>query len=229
VCPFHHWSYSASGELINVPNQDHFGDIDKACMGLVELPAEERNGMLWVHPNPAASLNLDELLGDLNAEFATHPAGNLIFSGETTIQKQLNWKLANDTFGETYHFGKLHKDTLGQLYYGNNLHLTLFDQHHRFVTANHGIDAMREEPTEQWHIARGTFVLYYLFPNVQFLINPESATLIRIYPGPGNPSESVTKISFYYSQAAIDAGAAEITKDDEASVYDRTNDRGGSL
>ena len=139
MCPFHHWSYSASGELINVPNQDHFGDIDKACMGLVELPAEERNGMLWVHPNPAASLNLDELLGDLNAEFATHPAGNLIFA---------------------------HKDTLGQLYYGNNLHLTLFDQHHRFVTANHGIDAMREEPTEQWHIARGTFVLYYLFPNV---------------------------------------------------------------
>ena len=229
MCPFHHWSYGVSGELINVPNQDHFGDIDKACMGLVELPAEERNGMLWVHPNPAASLNLDELLGDLNAEFATHPAGDLIFAGETTIQKRLNWKLANDTFGETYHFGKLHKDTLGQLYYGNNLHLTLFDQHHRFVTANHGIDAMREEPIAQWHIARGTFVLYYLFPNVQFLINPESATLIRIYPVPGNPSESVTKISFYYSQAAIDAGAAEITKDDEASVYDRSNDRGGSL
>ena len=42
MCPFHHWSYSVSGELINVPNQDHFGDIDKACMGLVELPAEER-------------------------------------------------------------------------------------------------------------------------------------------------------------------------------------------
>ena len=39
----------------------------------------------------------------------------------------------------------------------------------------------------------------------------------------------MTKISFYYSQAAIDAGAAEITKEDEASVYDRANDRGGSL
>ena len=61
------------------------------------------------------------------------------------------------------------------------------------------------------------------------MINPESATLIRIYPVPGNSSESVTKISFYYSQAAIDAGAAEITKEDEASVYDRANDRGGSL
>ena len=28
MCPFHHWSYSVSGELVNVPNQDHFGDID---------------------------------------------------------------------------------------------------------------------------------------------------------------------------------------------------------
>ena len=43
--------------------------------------------------------------------------------GQTTIDKALNWKFANDTFGETYHFGKLHKDTLGRLYYGNNLHL----------------------------------------------------------------------------------------------------------
>lgn len=230
MCPFHHWSYGPGGELLNVPNEEHFGAIDKSCMGLVELPAEERNGMLWIHPNPEGNLNLDRLLGELNTEFASHPAADLVYAGETTIAKRLNWKLANDTFGETYHFGKLHKDTLGQLYYGNNLHLTLFDQHHRFVTANHGIDAMRAEPTEYWHIARGTFVLYYLFPNVQFLINPESATLIRIYPVPGNPSESVTKISFYYSQAAIDAGAMDTSKDmGTTSVYDRANERGGSL
>ena len=46
VCPFHAWTYDNTGALIGVPKAEHFGDIDKACLGLVELPAEERHGLL---------------------------------------------------------------------------------------------------------------------------------------------------------------------------------------
>jgi phenylpropionate dioxygenase-like ring-hydroxylating dioxygenase large terminal subunit len=35
MCPFHNWSYANSGELINIPNNDHFGEIDKSCNGLI--------------------------------------------------------------------------------------------------------------------------------------------------------------------------------------------------
>ena len=76
---------------------------------------------------------------------------------------------------------KLHKDTLGRLYYGNNLHFECFGRHHRFVTASRGIDAVRERPESEWKIADGTFVLYHLFPNIQYL-HEHTATLIRIYP-----------------------------------------------
>ena len=95
-------------------------------MGLVELPAVEQSGLLWVHPNPQGTLNVDELLGGLAAEFPSFGMETQQVVGNTTIEKKLNWKLANDTFGETYHFGKLHKDTLGRLYYGNNLHFEEF-------------------------------------------------------------------------------------------------------
>ncbi len=232
VCPFHHWSYANTGNLLAIPNEDHFGQIDKSCHGLLELPAEERDGLLWVHPQVDGELNVDDLLGDLAPEIASFGVQKQKFIGEKTIDMNLNWKLANDTFGETYHFGKLHKDTLGQLYYGNNLHFEEFGRHHRFVTASRGIDALREMPETEWQINHGTFVMYHLFPNVQFLTGPDTSTLIRIYPHKDGPGRSVTKISFYYSQGAIDFAAAQAAEQefDASKVYETSgNNRSASL
>ncbi len=221
MCPFHHWSYGNTGDLINVPNEDHFGPIDKSCNGLIELPAVERDGLLWVHPQADGELDVDDLLGPLAQELASFGMSNHTLVGEKSIDMKLNWKFANDTFGETYHFGKLHKDTLGQLYYGNNLHLQEFGRHHRFVTANRGIDALRGLPESEWKISRGTFVLYYLFPNIQLICDPSSVTLIRIYPHPTDTGRSITRISFYYvpevAAAAAEHDANTFEKD---NVYD---------
>lgn len=223
VCPFHHWSYANTGNLLAIPNEEHFGAIDKSCHGLLELPAEERDGLLWVHPRVVGELDVDLLLGDIGPELASFGLSRQKLVGEKTIDMNLNWKLANDTFGETYHFGKLHKDTLGQLYYGNNLHFKEFGRHHRFVTASRGIDALREMPEEQWQINHGTFVLYHLFPNIQFVTGPDTSTLIRIYPHPDGPGRSVTKVSFYYSQEAIDFAAASDDNFDPSKVYEPGN------
>lgn len=227
TCPFHMWSYRNTGDLINIPDEDHFGEIDKACHGLIELPAVERNGLLWVHPNAEGELDVAELLGDeLDTELGSFGASTLRYVGEYTIDKRLNWKLANDTFGETYHFAKLHKDTLGRLYIGNNLHYHEFGRHHRFVTANYGIDALRDMPESEWNIEDATFVMYHLFPNVQFIVSPKTATLIRMYPDPETPSRSVTKISFYFSDDIIAAlSAAEEAGDLVEDVYDRGGER----
>jgi len=223
MCPFHNWSYANTGNLLNIPDQDHFGAIDKSCNGLIELPAEERDGLLWVHPDVDGNLDIDELLGpDLAAELASHDVTKHKYLGKKTIEMDLNWKFANDTFGETYHFGKLHKNTLGQLYPGNNLHLKEFGRHHRFVTASLGIDAIRDLPESEWQIANGTFVMYHLFPNVQFLADSNTATLIRMYPDENNPGRSITRVTFYYSEEAIKAVAAQQAAGVESSdVYNR--------
>ena len=228
MCPFHAWSYANTGDLLNVPDEDHFGSIDKSCHGLLELPAAERDGLLWVHPDVDGRLDIDQLLGkELAAEFASYGISNHAYVGEKTIEMNLNWKFANDTFGETYHFGKLHKDTLGRLYHGNNLHLKAFGRHHRFVTANRGIDALREKPEAEWDIAQGTFVLYHLFPNIQFLVDKKTATLIRIYPDPSNPARSTTRISFYYTPEVIEAVEKEQAEGTSVGdVYDYEGRRG---
>ena len=56
VCPFHSWSYDPKGALVGLPKEEQFGEIDKECFGLVELPTEEKYGFLFVHPNPQAQL-----------------------------------------------------------------------------------------------------------------------------------------------------------------------------
>ena len=234
MCPFHNWSYANTGDLVSIPNEDHFGAIDKSCNGLIALPAVEREGLLWVHPQADGHLDLDALLGaELAAEIASYGLADQMFAGTTTIARDLNWKFANDTFGETYHFGKLHKDTLGRLFYGNNLHFTEFGRHHRFVTASRGIDAMRVLPESQWDIARGTFVLYHLFPNIQLICSSQSTTLVRIYPDARQPGHSVTQVSFYFTpDLAAQATARDAEGFDPAAAYDParvTEGRGPSL
>jgi phenylpropionate dioxygenase-like ring-hydroxylating dioxygenase large terminal subunit len=231
MCPFHNWSYANTGDLLAVPNEDHFGKVDKSCHGLIALPAVERDGLLWVHPQTEGLLDVDSLLGaELAEELASHGLARHSFAGATPIPGDLNWKFANDTFGETYHFGKLHKDTLGRVFYGNNLHFKEFGRHHRFVTASRGIDRLRTLPESEWRVRGSTFVLYYLFPNIQLICSTESATLIRIYPDPADPGRSITKVSFYFSpETAAEAAARDASGLDPRAVYDVDERRGPSL
>ncbi len=205
MCPFHHWSYANTGDLINIPDESHFGSIDKACSGLIELPSLEHNGMLWVHPSASGKIDINKIMGaKLSKELESFDLSNYHYAGGRTIDKKLNWKLANDTFGETYHFGKLHKNTINEIYQGNNLHFEEFGRNHRFVTANRGIDQVRQLPESEWDITQGAFVLYYLFPNIQVVIESQTITLIRIYPDKNNPGRSISKVSFYFTPAILE-------------------------
>ena len=62
-CPFHAWTYASRGDLIAVNREQRFGAIDKGSFSLLELPAVERHGMLWVKPTPGGEIDVDERLG----------------------------------------------------------------------------------------------------------------------------------------------------------------------
>lgn len=123
VCPFHGWTYTTNGELAGVSAPDQFGPVDRDCMGLVELPAVERYGRI----------DVPDLLGGLAEEFESWHVGRHVFSGECRLDKRMNWKLANDTFGETYHFNRPHRDTLGRLSHGDVIAYETFGRNHRAV------------------------------------------------------------------------------------------------
>ncbi len=219
MCPFHNWVYSHEGELKAIPLQDHVGAIDKKCHGLIELPAVEEGGLLWVHPRADGRIDLDQQLGSLGAEIASWGFGEFIHKGETVIEGRLNWKLANDTFGETYHFSRLHKNTLGQLFHGDALSYEEFGRNHRFVIATKMIDALRTRPRDEWSLMETTNPLYYLFPNIQLSFAAGTMNVIKMYPHPehpDDPSRSLTRVLHYFTQELIDqveqASADELRK-----------------
>ena len=208
MCPFHNWTYANDGALVGVPRERDFGPVDKSCTGLIELPAIEHNGMLWVHPQPDGELDVAALLGGLDDELANWNPGHFVHMGETVIEGELNWKLANDTFGETYHFQRLHKQTLGRLFHGDALAYEAFGRNHRFVFPARSIEMLRELPESEWSTDSVVNVIYYLFPNVQFNVSRAQIALIKIYPVKGNPGRSLTRIGYYFSPEAAAAIAA---------------------
>ncbi len=227
TCPFHAWSYSNDGALVGLPKADHFGAIDFDCHGLVELPAEERHGLLWVHPDPEASLDAAGVLGEeLDAEMESWNLAELSRLTADTYDVPLNWKLAMDTFGETYHFPVLHRDTLAMSFIGNAQCYETFDRHHRMILCRRDIVPMRELPEEEWRITIGGLPVYYLFPNVQLIPNHYGLQLVRAYPVPGQPGRHVSQITFYLrpdfpdSEAAqhIATNFAEVIRDEDYHV-----------
>ncbi len=228
ICPFHAWTYSSAGKLVGIPREKDFGKIDRSCHGLVELPAVEQYGLLWVHPDAAGQLDVDALLGDLAPEIANWDIGRLTYTDVTSMDKKLNWKLAIDTFGETYHFSRLHGNTINNVFYGDALSYEAYGRNHRFVFPSRTIDLLRTMPEDDWEMEGKVILLYFLFPNIHISINKETVTIFKIYPDTENMGRSITRVSNYISptlQEKMETGARVVI--DGENVFDQDARDGG--
>lgn len=197
-CPFHAWTYDTAGTLVGLPKKEHFGDVDTECLGLRPLAAEERHGLLFVHPDPDASIDLDELLGPwFNDEFPTWDFGDLVPINHDAYDTACNWKLAMDTFGETYHFSVLHKETLFNSFHGNVQCYDDEGHNHRMILCRRDIDQMRLLPEDQWDITVAGLPVYWIFPNVILMPFQAGCFLVRAYPDAEDPGRHVSRIDFY--------------------------------
>ncbi|MEM9042792.1 MAG: SRPBCC family protein [Actinomycetota bacterium] len=198
VCPFHAWTYDTDGALVGLPKKDHFGEVDIECLSLVELPALEWNGLLYVHPQPDGVIDPTAMFpDDLAAELAEWNNGELTYLDRDSYDVACNWKLAMDTFGETYHFAALHKDTLFHSFHANVQCYDTFGIHHRMILTRRAIDGMRHLPEAEWRITTAGLPVYWLFPNAQLMPNDRGAYLVRAFPDPENPGRHVSRITFY--------------------------------
>ena len=197
-CPFHAWTYDSSGALIGVPLEDQFGPIDKTCLGLVELPAVEHLGFLVVHPDPKGVIDTEAMFEGLEEDLAAFGWDRYALGHEQDLDMRLNWKLATDTFGETYHFKRLHKDTLANNFHGDVLSYRTYRRNHRMVLCLKAIDELRGRPESEWRIENGGFPVYFLFPNVIVNVGNKRIAVVRVYPDPADPGRSISRISYYF-------------------------------
>jgi phenylpropionate dioxygenase-like ring-hydroxylating dioxygenase large terminal subunit len=224
ACPFHSWTYANNGELLGILAPKMFGDVDKSCHGLLELPSVEKYGLLFIHPQLDGKLDVDSLLGqELAEEFESWDLGRAQYEAGSKLDKPLNWKLAVDVTGETYHFNTLHKSTFSELFYGDSAAFDIYGRNHSLTAASRQIDAIRKQPETQWNVSDVGIVVYYLFPNIVLAVFNHGFILFRIYPDRNEVGRSMTRIS-HYSAPHIGAEIAnEVMPEDNRTAAENAD------
>lgn len=223
VCPYHAWTYDNTGRLVGVPGLEGFGSVNPKSDGLTELPAAELAGFLWVALDPRASLDVAAHLGPLAAELDSWGIGGWSPLGEKVLDSPINWKLALDTFAESYHFATVHRQTFATIARSNCTVFDSFGPHHRLVFPLNTIGDLEEVPEEQWNPLHNLVVIYALFPNVVLSVTIANGELFRVYPGE-HPGRSITvhqnATPQDLSDASVAAGAAAVFDYAHATVRD---------
>ncbi|MEM9290778.1 MAG: aromatic ring-hydroxylating dioxygenase subunit alpha [Acidobacteriota bacterium] len=117
TCPYHDWTYDLEGNLISVPEeQEEFGQVDKACLGLKPAKVDLWNSMIFVHPDPNAP-SIGEWFSPVEEYIGPHIPEELVEYEELNQSYEIkaNWKVVVENYIDVYHLSHLHSNTL-QMY-----------------------------------------------------------------------------------------------------------------
>jgi phenylpropionate dioxygenase-like ring-hydroxylating dioxygenase large terminal subunit len=211
TCPFHAWVYDLEGKLVGIPGAEGFSDMAREERGLIELPAEERYGMIFASANPGAPFSIDDYLGGLGEQFASFGFETWQHIAPTHPHPvATNWKVVWGTHCETYHFASLHKNTARPLVYGNTSIADFYGDHALMTSTMRTVDKLRELPEEEWKpVDDGQINLNYrLFPGLSLsVVFGNRLEIFCVYPG--ETVHETLAIHYAYCKEAPPADKAE--------------------
>lgn len=184
TCPYHAWSYDLDGHLLGVTCNASFGDPDKRGLGLIEIAAHERHGLIFVAPGPGVAIDWDHFIGpELDAELPHWRFDTVTASRTEPITLAGNWKLVLETFLESYHFDYAHRDNLAQYYNGNVNTVDRLGRHLRTATSLRTIQTeLAAQPLADWVPEHYIHVKYVLFPGTILINTPQVLEFFQIIP-----------------------------------------------
>ena len=179
-CPYHGWTYDCEGHLRHVPQRQAFGAMDHGALSLQRLRAVETAGLIWVGEE-----NHDQTMdhipsGKLTEELQSLALGAYSRYGHRTMTKAVNWKIAVETFLESYHFPALHRTSAAPLFIAHATTVKPFGMHLRVAFARRTIkEALAAQETSP---RRHFSILYLIFPSTVLVVHGDHAVLCRIWP-----------------------------------------------
>ncbi len=204
TCPYHAWTYDLDGVLIGLPSEALFGDVERASLGLIELPRAEKYGMIFVRPSLGEPVDVDEVMGKAAGGFAGWHLERNTLIGERAIVTDANWKLALDTYFENSHFHVLHADAFGPLKVANVAHHWRWgpdDRNFSIAWQSKSIVALRDEPEASWGDVHEHFSIQnFIFPNPVIALYPDTCSVFQLYPG-DTVGEQRTRMRFHSRSA----------------------------
>lgn len=165
ACPYHKWTYDLDGTLRGLPQAAGFGDIDKKSLGLVELAAFERFGLIWVRPSPRDEpLDIDAWLAPMAEQFGGLGLESHTIYKSWSLPRKMNWHLALEGFQESYHFCGAHEHTACGAYLDNQSVWTDKYPHVRHSVPLPTVVELETTSPERWNPRPYFMTQNYIFP-----------------------------------------------------------------
>jgi phenylpropionate dioxygenase-like ring-hydroxylating dioxygenase large terminal subunit len=159
TCAYHGWIYRLDGSLAMVSHATGFPDLDRKTRGLVEVPADEHNGLVFVTVAPPGVEPFDAA-----AVPPIFPLDSKIV-GSRALPIKANWKLVVESFLESYHTRFLHPETFYKYGFDNMFLADVFGRNCRLVAPFQRIESQRAAPEAERRIGGMATLLWFLFPN----------------------------------------------------------------
>ena len=194
TCPYHGWSYRNDGRLSTIPYQDGFEGLDRTAMGLVELPAEERHGLIWVGLTPGEPIDVATHLGALDAELASYAIDGYTVERSTVLRADVNWKVVVDGFLESYHLRFLHGATVGPYIRTNLGPFEAFGPHGRMTLVRSNYDGVRGRVPHEEPLLPYLAIIYQIFPNTVLIWQSDHFESWMIFPEGDHPARTAMKV-----------------------------------
>jgi len=195
-CPYHGWTYDLEGKLIGVPfGKEGFTGIDRQDLGLRQLQVAEKDGMIFVMPNPEKTFDVDEVIGGIGTRLQGFGFEDHYYLGTKQVYTDFSWKMNMDTFHEYYHFEFLHPETIGKMAYSNLATYHQYGRNHSMGSAVLHINELKDIPEEQWNPRSYSSYVNYIFPNTVIFVVEDHFQTWRVYPI--SPDRSVVYHSMF--------------------------------
>jgi phenylpropionate dioxygenase-like ring-hydroxylating dioxygenase large terminal subunit len=183
VCPYHSWTYGNHGACIGRPHDHDFPHAPKDASGLVELPCEQRFGLVWVVATALPGFDWAGYFSPLGEEI-----DGLGFDAASRVHRHRhftqpsNWKLVLDANLESYHFAYAHRETIAYLFHDNVVVHDQLGDHQRIVLPKRSFGELRAPPDTLEGYAKTINTIYFLFPSTLLLWEGDHINAFAISP-----------------------------------------------
>ncbi len=194
-CPYHGWNYDTKGRLTGLPLRDRYEGLDLSDFSLVELPSEERHGLIWVVLRPDSKIDVAAHLGDFDADLESLGCDRMSYYNALPAEPlATNWKSVVEGLLESLHVPFVHTGTFDQNPQAAGVDLAIYDSfgpHVRYSLPMFGRDdvaSIRATAEESWDPARALASVWWISPGL--LIAEELYGLIYADLTPGSTVSS---------------------------------------
>ena len=186
-CPYHAWTYDLEGQLRGLRQPAGFANLDKGEHGLVELPAFERYGLIWVRPSVSeAPISIDAWLAPMAEQLASIDIASLVVHKAWSVELNMGWRIALEGFQESYHFCSAHKQTACSAYLDNQSVFVDHYPHFRHAVPLAKTVGLQERAESEWDYRATYMDQNYLFPCNFLQVMTDHVFVHSVIPtGPG--------------------------------------------